>query len=215
MKKPRKVIHKMKDLSKILEGILFLAGDSIAEEDIKSRLEVTPEEFEEAVKYLVDKYSVAGINLLRFDGKLQFATNPKYVEQISAVLNPIRERAFSQSMLEVAAIVAYKQPVTRLEIEKIRGVSSEYAVSALLKQNVIEVVGRKDAVGKPFLFGTTENFLKKFNLSKITDLPEYESLAEKLKEFDDLDSELAEDYSDDALLSPDFLDGEEGVQRIG
>lgn len=205
----------MKDLSKILEGILFLAGDSIAEEDIKSRLEVTPEEFEEAVKYLVDKYSVAGINLLRFDGKLQFATNPKYVEQISAVLNPIRERAFSQSMLEVAAIVAYKQPVTRLEIEKIRGVSSEYAVSALLKQNVIEVVGRKDAVGKPFLFGTTENFLKKFNLSKITDLPEYESLAEKLKEFDDLDSELAEDYSDDALLSPDFLEGEEGVQRIG
>lgn len=205
----------MKDLSKILEGILFLAGDSIAEEEIKSRLEVTPEEFEEAVKYLVDKYSVAGINLLRFDGKLQFATNPKYVEQISAVLNPIRERAFSQSMLEVAAIVAYKQPVTRLEIEKIRGVSSEYAVSALLKQNVIEVVGRKDAVGKPFLFGTTENFLKKFNLSKITDLPEYESLAEKLKEFDDLDSELAEDYSDDALLSPDFLEGEEGVQRIG
>lgn len=205
----------MKDLSKILEGILFLAGDSIAEEDIKSRLEVTPEEFEEAVKYLVDKYSVAGINLLRFDGKLQFATNPKYVEQISAVLNPIRERAFSQSMLEVAAIVAYKQPVTRLEIEKIRGVSSEYAVSALLKQNVIEVVGRKGAVGKPFLFGTTENFLKKFNLSKITDLPEYESLAEKLKEFDDLDSELAEDYSDDALLSPDFLEGEEGVQRIG
>ncbi len=205
----------MKDLTKILEGILFLAGDSVAEAEIAERLELSSEELDEAIKYLVDKYSVAGINLLRFDGKLQFATNPKYVEEISAVLNPIRERAFSQSMLEVAAIVAYKQPVTRLEIEKIRGVSSEYAVSALLKQNVIEVVGRKDAVGKPFLFGTTENFLKKFNLEKISDLPEYDELAEKLKSFKSLDEEEPDDYSDDALLNPDFLEGEEGVQRIG
>lgn len=205
----------MKDLTKILEGILFLAGDSVAEAEIAERLGLSGEELDEAIKYLIDKYSVAGINLLRFDGKLQFATNPKYIEEISAVLNPIRERAFSQSMLEVAAIVAYKQPVTRLEIEKIRGVSSEYAVSALLKQNVIEVVGRKDAVGKPFLFGTTENFLKKFNLGKISDLPEYDELAEKLKSFESLDEDEDDDYSDDALLNPDFLDGEEGVQRIG
>lgn len=204
----------MKDLTKILEGILFLAGDSVSEAEIAERLNISSDELKEAIKYLADKYSVAGINLLRFDGKLQFATNPKYVEEISAVLNPIRERAFSQSMLEVAAIVAYKQPVTRLEIEKIRGVSSEYAVSALLKQNVIEVVGRKDAVGKPFLFGTTENFLKKFNLTKISDLPEYDELAEKLKSFETLDEDTDE-LSDDDLLSPDFLEGEEGVQRIG
>lgn len=204
----------MKDLTKILEGILFLAGDSVSEAEIAERLNISSDELEDAIKYLADKYSVAGINLLRFDGKLQFATNPKYVEEISAVLNPIRERAFSQSMLEVAAIVAYKQPVTRLEIEKIRGVSSEYAVSALLKQNVIEVVGRKDAVGKPFLFGTTENFLKKFNLTKISDLPEYDELAEKLKSFETFEEEIDE-LSDDELLSPDFLEGEEGVQRIG
>lgn len=204
----------MKDLTKILEGILFLAGDSVSEAEIAERLNISSDELKEAIKYLADKYSVAGINLLRFDGKLQFATNPKYVEEISAVLNPIRERAFSQSMLEVAAIVAYKQPVTRLEIEKIRGVSSEYAVSALLKQNVIEVVGRKDAVGKPFLFGTTENFLKKFNLTKISDLPEYDELAEKLKSFETFEEEIDE-LSDDELLSPDFLEGEEGVQRIG
>ncbi len=204
----------MKDLTKILEGILFLAGDSVSEAEIAERLNLSQKELDEAIKYLTDKYAVAGINLLRFDGKLQFATNPKYVEEISAVLNPIRERAFSQSMLEVAAIVAYKQPVTRLEIEKIRGVSSEYAVSALLKQNIIEVVGRKDAVGKPFLFGTTENFLKKFNLSKISDLPEYDELAEKLKSFAGFEEEI-DDFSDDALLNPDFLEGEEGVQRIG
>lgn len=204
----------MKDLTKILEGILFLAGDSVSEAEIAERLNISSDELEDAIKYLADKYSVAGINLLRFDGKLQFATNPKYVEEISAVLNPIRERAFSQSMLEVAAIVAYKQPVTRLEIEKIRGVSSEYAVSALLKQNVIEVVGRKDAVGKPFLFGTTESFLKKFNLTKISDLPEYDELSEKLRSFETFEEEIDE-LSDDELLSPDFLEGEEGVQRIG
>lgn len=197
----------MKDLSKIIEGILFLAGESISKSEIIERLEISRKELDEAVTYLKDKYFNAGITVLEFDDKLQFSTNAKYAEEISKVLNPIKEREFSQSMLETVAIIAYKQPVTRLEIEKIRGVSSEYAVSALLKQNVIEVVGRKEAVGKPFLFGTTENFLKKFNLSDISKLPDYDEFIEKLKEFNtDDDNNIYQD--EDELMNPEFLKDE-------
>lgn len=207
----------MKDLAKIIEGILFLSGDAINKSEIEEKLGITALEVEEAVAYLSDKYSVAGINLVQFEDKIQFCTNPKYVEQISSVLNPIREKAFSQSMLEVVAIVAYEQPCTRLDIERIRGVSSEYAISALLKQNIIEIVGRKDAVGRPFLFGTTENFLKKFNLQKIEDLPEYEVLLSKLKELENVNAQTSvfdvENSEEDDLMNPDFLKGEKNVQR--
>lgn len=97
------------------------------------------------------------------------------------MLNPIRERNLSKATLETVAIIAYKQPITRLEIEEIRGVGCDYAISILLEHNLIEVVGRKDAVGRPVLFGTTDEFLKRFNISSIGELPDYNALLEKVK----------------------------------
>ena len=84
-------------------------------------------------------------------------------------------------MLETLSIIAYKQPITRLEIEEIRGVDCTYAVQNLSKMNLIEVVGKKDAVGKPLLFGTTDEFLKRFSLNDLDDLPDYESLADRIE----------------------------------
>ena len=92
---------------------------------------------------------------------------------ISDVLSPIREKSLTRAALETLAIIAYKQPVTKLDIEDIRRVNSDYATQALLDQNMIEIVGRKDAVGRPLLFGTTEEFLKRFNIQSIEDLPDY------------------------------------------
>ena len=92
------------------------------------------------------------------------------------ILSPIREKALSKTLLESAAIIAYKQPVTRLDLEEIRGVDSEYAIQTLLKLGIIEVVGRKDAIGRPVLFGTTDEFLKRFQISSLADLPDYDSL---------------------------------------
>ena len=83
-------------------------------------------------------------------------------------------------MLEVAAIIAYKQPVTRIDLEELRGSNSEFALQNLLKLGVIEVVGRKDSVGKPVLFGTTDEFLKRFQISSLEELPDYEELMEKI-----------------------------------
>ena len=202
----------MNQLANIIEGILLLAGNSVSKEDIQEKLGVNEKAMNKAIQELKEKYTDCGMIIVEVKDKLQFATNQKYADDISAVLNPIKEREFSQSMLEVSSIIAYKQPITRLEVETIRGVSSEYAISSLVKQKIIMAVGRKDAVGKPYLFGTTETFLKKFNLKDISELPNYDDLMEKLKEFE------SEEEQNEVFLSldedeiegvPDFLEGED------
>ena len=174
----------MKSLAKltnIIESILFVSGTQVAIADIAEKLEVNEKEIQEAVKVLKEKYSSnSGIPLLTFNKKLQFCSNPDYSEEVSSVLNPIKERELSKSMLEVAAIIAYKQPVTRIDLEEIRG-NSEYAVQKLLELGVIEPVGRKDAVGKPVLFGTTDKFLKRFQISSLDELPDYDELINKIQ----------------------------------
>lgn len=143
------------------------------------------------------------------------------------MLNPIRERDLSNAALETIAIIAYRQPVTRLDIEQIRGVNSEYTVQMLLKHNLIEVVGRKDAPGKPLEFGTTDEFLKRFQLESVSDLPDYETLLESIKvigggetnksiynEFEIPDEEPGDSLPTDEEV-PDFLAGEDNIQKVG
>ncbi len=120
--------------------------------------------------------------MLEFNGKLQFSTNTNYGEIVAEVLTPLKEKELSKTLLEVLAIIAYKQPITRLELEKIKTSSADYAIGLLLKVNLIEVVGRKDAVGRPVLYGTTDEFLKKFQLSDISELPDYQAVLDRLEE---------------------------------
>lgn len=170
------------NLAQVVEGILFVAGEAVSETDIITKLEIKKEELEEAIETLQFKYSTpSGVILKRFNNHLQLSTNKDYVDDISLVLNPIRERALSKSTIETLAIIAYKQPITRLEIEEIRGVSCDYAVNILIEHHLIEIVGKKDVVGKPVLFGTTDDFLKRFNLNSIDDLPDKESLLDRIK----------------------------------
>ncbi len=168
-------------LTNIIEAILFVSGTQVAVSDIAEKLEVTEKQVMNAADMLKQKYSdESGIQLLVFNKKLQFSSNPKYADEVSSVLNPIKERELSKSMLEVAAIIAYKQPVTRIDLEEIRG-NSEYAVNKLLELGVIEPVGRKDAVGRPVMFGTTDKFLKRFQISSLDELPDYEELINKIQ----------------------------------
>ena len=173
-------MKNLEKLTNIIESILFVSGTQVAISDIADKLEATEKDIAEVVKTLKEKYSGnSGIQLLTFNKKLQFCSNPTYADEVSSVLNPIKERELSKSMLEVAAIIAYKQPVTRIDLEEIRG-NSEYAVQKLLELGVIEPVGRKDAVGKPVLFGTTDKFLKRFQISSLDELPDYEELINKI-----------------------------------
>ena len=102
---------------------------------------------------------------------------------VASVLMPIREKEFTQTILECAAIIAYKQPITRTELENVReGRSCDYAISTLLNLEMIEPCGRKDSPGKPILYATTDNFLKRFKLKNLSELPDYEVLMQKIAE---------------------------------
>ena len=173
----------MDNLKEILKSILFVAGDGVQFSDIAEKLEIDIDEVKKQFKEMEkeSKENNEGIQVIIYNNKAQLCSNPNFSEQVSTVLNPIREKALTKAVMDVCAIVAYRQPITRLEIEKIRGFNSDYAVSTLIENNLIEVVGRKDAVGKPLLFGTTDNFLKKFGLESLDDLPEYESLLDRIK----------------------------------
>ena len=215
-------------IDEILESLLFLSGNGLKVADVATQLEVKTADVNAAVKRLKEKYGgKSGIHLLSFNGKIQFATNPSYSDVVACVLNPIRERDLSNAALETIAIIAYRQPVTRLDIEQIRGVNSEYTVQMLLKNNLIEVVGRKEAVGKPLLFGTTDEFLKRFQLESLDELPDYETLLESIKvigekndesrsiynEYEIPDEETSEELPAEEDV-PDFLKDEKDLQKV-
>ena len=200
-------------LSNQIEAILFVSGKEIEEKFIKEKLNADTKDFDKAVQELTEKYSgSSGIHLLRFNKKLQFATNPTYSTEVEAVLNPIKEKELTNAMLETLAIIAYKQPVTRLEVEEIRAVDCTYSVQNLVRLGLVEVVGRRETIGKPLLFATTDDFLKRFSISDVTDLPDYETLLEKLKEISNTDFFfffVEKPMFDKVEDVPDFLEGEQ------
>lgn len=210
-----------KNLKEIIYSVLFVAGDGIEKSFIAEKLQVSNKDLEKAIKELKKELSGdKGIHLIEYKDKVQLATNPNYASYISDVLNPIREKSLTRAALETLAIIAYKQPITKLEIEDIRGVNSDYAVQILIDQDMIEVVGRKDAVGKPLLFGTTENFLKRFDIKNISDLPDYDELLERIRTIRSEEETQSQDTLfrnvDDLEFNeelPDYLKGED-VQTI-
>ena len=172
----------LNEIAEIIEGVLFVAGEGVEIDEFKTKFDMNDREFNKCLDILKAKYNEkSGINIIQYKNKVQLCSNPKIVDNISEILNPIRERSLTKAALETVAIIAYKQPITRLEIENIRGVGSDYAIQLLLSHNLIEVVGRKDVVGKPLLFGTTDEFLKRFELKSLEDLPKYEDLLEQIK----------------------------------
>lgn len=180
----------MENLESVIESVVFVAGEPVLISDLCYKFEVKPKEVEAAVKNLQKKYNEkSGIKLLCFNNKLQFSSNPENVDFVTAILNPIRQRNLTKATLETIGIIAYKQPVTRMEIEEVRGVNTDYAINILLEHKLIEIVGHKETVGKPALFGTTDEFLKRFGISSIDELPDYNELLEKIQK-------IKETYSD-------------------
>lgn len=169
------------ELENVIEGILFVAGQGVEIAEISEKLEIPIEKIKKAIEKLKEKHANDGINVITYKNSVQLCSKPDYAEDIASVLNPIREKQLTKAALETVAIIAYEQPVTRLDIERIRGVNSDYALQVLMNFKLVEVVGRKDAVGKPLLFGTTDEFLKRFELQDINDLPDYDELLERIE----------------------------------
>ena len=192
----------MENIKSIIEAIVFASGEPIEKAEIVDKMpELTMEGLNDIASELKQKYGGdSGIRLIEFNGKLQFTTNPDVGDFVCDMLTPLREKSLTKSLLEVLATIAYKQPITKLEIDELRGVGSEYAIAGLTKANLVEVVGRKDTVGRPLLYGTTDEFLKKFELNSIEELPDLSEVMEKI----DL---IYQPQSESLFHNRSFLDG--------
>ena len=150
-----------KNYEAIIEAILFTMGESVELDKIANAIELDKQETKKKIEALQQKYEQEerGIQIIELDGAYQMCTKNEMYEYLTDVL------------LETLSIIAYKQPITKAEIEKIRGVSCDHAVSKLVEYNLVNEVGRLDAPGRPMLFGTTEEFLRSFGVHSIDELP--------------------------------------------
>ncbi len=170
-----KKLTEIRKIEGALEAILFAAGHPVSYDKIGEALELTPGDAKRIAEHLADKYNNnadGGIMMLIFPDTCQLCTREDYIPQVRIALGIRRGGNLSNSALEVLAIVAYNQPVTRSFIDTVRGVDSAYAVGSLLDKGLIESCGRLDAPGRPTLLATTEKFLRVFGLSNLGDLPE-------------------------------------------
>ena len=172
---------ELKETESIIEGILFAAGDAVDIEKISDILDIDIKSTRAIIEALSDKYDreKRGIRIIRLEDSYQMCTRRDYQEYISRLAEPRRSLSLSNAAMEVLAIVAYKQPVTRAVIEQIRGVSCDTLVNKLLEKNFIEEVGRLDTPGRPMLFGTTEEFLRCFGLESLAELPDFEEQSDE------------------------------------
>ncbi len=183
------------ELQAAVEAILFTMGESVEISAIAKALEVKSTRVRQILKRLQKKYESPsrGIMLQQFEDAVQMSTKPEQYENLIKIAKVPKKMTLSDSVIETLSIVAYKQPITKIEVEGIRGVSCDYAINKLLEYDLIKELGRKDAPGRPILFGTTEQFLRSFGVKNLTELPSLNSV--QVEEF----KEEAEAEVDDRL----------------
>lgn len=178
------------DLKKIIEAIIFTSNKPVTIKELKFYFkDIDTKELRTILKELIKDWDQAerGFSLVEVSNGYQLRTKSEYSDEIINFNKEIKKFRISKASLEVLAITAYKQPLTRLEIEQIRGVDCSGVINQLLDKRLLEIRGRKDVPGKPFLYGTTSEFLETFNLKNLKDLP-------TLQEIEDMEPELKLDF---------------------
>lgn len=180
-----------------IEAILFVAGEPVLLSDLAKALEMSEADTSKVISMLINEYDFEqrGFCLKRFGKHVQLATRAIYADWVERLLQPVQKQSLSQAAMETLAVVAYRQPVTRAEVEQIRGVKCDYSIASLVSKGLIEEVGRKETVGRPILFGTTDEFLNHFGISNLEQLPPLPDV--------ELEQPPASDTAeDDRLLTP-------------
>ncbi|NSJ14149.1 SMC-Scp complex subunit ScpB [[Clostridium] scindens] len=160
-------------LEGVIEAILFTMGESVELNKIAAAIEHDEETTRKIIHRMMDKYDAEdrGVRIIELEDAFQMCTKTQMYEYLIRVAKQPKKYVLTDVLLETLSIIAYKQPVTKLEIEKIRGVKSDHAVNKLVEYNLVCERGRMDAPGKPILFGTTEEFLRRFSIQSVEDLP--------------------------------------------
>ena len=162
------------EIKSVIEAVLFAAGDPVSLKDLSGILDMDQKDVLALLKEMKDWYNYErrGFQLIEAEGHYQFTTRPEYYEYIQKLHSPQRKQGLSQAALETLAIIAYKQPITRAEVDSIRGVQSDTAINTLIEKRLIQEIDRLDTIGRPILYGTTIDFLKYFGLSSVKELPD-------------------------------------------
>ena len=163
----------VENISSAIEAILFSNGASVEKSRIAQALEISETQVDEHISALIDDYTNAnrGITIIKLDDSYQMVSNKEYAPQVRTVMDLRRNTPLSQAGLEVLAVVAYNQPVTKAFVEQVRGVDCSGVIGSLTAKGLVEEKGRLELPGRPLLYGTTENFLRCFNISSIEELP--------------------------------------------
>lgn len=167
----------------VIEAVLFTMGESVPLEKLANVLQLGTEETKTIIRQMMSDYEKGnrGIQIIELDGAYQMCTKKQMYEYLIQIARQPKKQVLTDVLLETLSIIAYKQPVTRMEVEKIRGVSSGHAVNKLVEYNLVCEIGRLDVPGRPLLFGTTEEFLRSFGVNSIDELPQPEP--EQVEEF--------------------------------
>lgn len=183
---------KVNELQAAIEAILFASGEPVSVDKLIQALSINKSTVKNLMEILIDKFESenSGICIIKLEDKYQMCSKPKYGEYVRSIMDIRKNIPLSQAAMEVLAIVAYNQPVTKAFIEQIRGVDSSGVISSLILKKLISEKGRLDLPGKPLLYGTTPNFLRCFGISKIEDLPSLpDKNVEKSKSNDNIKDE--------------------------
>lgn len=204
----------------VIEALIFASDDAISEGEVINAIkeidgddiEITPSEVDDCVKQLNEKYTQSELSfqIIKIANGYSFATKPEYAKYIGYLSTEKSKRRLSQAALETLAIIAYKQPIIKPEIESIRGVNSDYMINTLLEKNLITIKGRAETIGRPLLYITTDEFLKYFGLHKISDLPKPREIEEIMQDEDFIEqkrkimmNEVEEELENDTNLDED------------
>lgn len=195
------VIMELNKIEATIEAILFATGDAIDLDSIAKCIEHDNETTRKIIYNMMDKYQGddRGIHIVELEGSFQMCTKPEMYEGIIKLINVPKKHVLTEVLLETLSIIAYKQPVTRAEIDAIRGVSSSHSVNKLIEYNLVCELGRMDSPGRPILFGTSQEFLRSFGLESIQELPSVKP--DKIRNFkQEVIEEVKEEFPDEIEL---------------
>ena len=185
-------VEDLKEQESVVEAVLFTMGQSVEIRQLAAALESTEKEAAAAAERLRERYDEedSGMQILRLEDSYQMSTRTKFYSNLIKVAATPKKQVLTDVVMETLAIIAYKQPVTKADIEKIRGVKSDHAVNRLIEYNLVYEAGRMDAPGRPALFATTEEFLRRFGVSSTVELPEM-----NLEQREEIKSEVEEELN--------------------
>lgn len=176
-----KELSRKSNIKSVIESMLFVSGEPLSLRELSNNLEIKDKVIEEVIKEMMNEYEEKsrGIKLISIDGSYQLVTKSENSDYIQKLLKKNKKHSLSQASIESLAIIAYKQPITRIDIDEIRGVKSESAIQKLVERGLIKDIGRLEVPGRPILYGTTDEFLRQFGLKTIKELPSLDLYSDK------------------------------------